>query len=215
MKHSVPYVWLLWLFLPLLSCHNSPPPKAGSIQASPAAADSWAARYDHIEATDLPDNVVDMISNQWMVVTSGQKDSFNSMTVNWGAIGYIWNHPAAFIFIRNSRYTYPFLQKEGTFTLCVFTEQYRGAMRILGTKSGRQSPKIKESGLTVEQTPSGLLAYKEARMIVECHVMMEQGLDYNKSTPAYRKDIFEGAYKGNASQHQMFIAEITNIWLKK
>ena len=33
--------------------------------------------------------------------------------------------------------TYQFLQREESFTLSFFTEEYRGALRICGTKSGR------------------------------------------------------------------------------
>lgn len=198
------------------ACGNSTkntPPNATSTDA--VADSSWQGRYDKIEAIDLPDNVIQLISKDWMLITAGEKDSFNTMTASWGGMGYIWEKPSSFIFVRDSRYTYQFLQKEESFTLSFFTEKYRGALRICGTKSGRDTDKIKEAKLTPIETPSGLMSFGEARMIIECKKMLVQELDNNNLTEAYKSKIMEEAYSGETSKHQMFISEITNIWLKK
>ena len=42
----------------------------------------WQSRYDRMEATDLPDNVIDLIGKQWMLVTAGNKSSYNTMTAS-------------------------------------------------------------------------------------------------------------------------------------
>ncbi|MDE1161241.1 MAG: flavin reductase [Acidobacteriaceae bacterium] len=210
--YCAPLLGLFALLAPLTACTKQQ--AVDRVQTAALTHTTWESQYDRIDPADLPDNVVDMISKQWMVVTAGKPDSVNSMVINWGAIGYIWDHPAAFIFVRNSRYTYQFLEREGRFTLSVFPEQFRGAEHILGTKTGRASDKIRESGLTLMQTPSGQMSYKEARLIIECKTMMVQDLDYNKALGGYRDDI-GAAYQGNPSHHQMFISEITNIWLKK
>ena len=46
----------------------------------------WQSHYDRMEATDLPDNVIDLIGKQWMLVTAGNKSSYNTMTAAWGAV---------------------------------------------------------------------------------------------------------------------------------
>ena len=46
-----------------------------------------------------------------MLVTAGTKDNFNMMTASWGGIGWLWNKPVAFIFIRPERYTYPLVEQ--------------------------------------------------------------------------------------------------------
>ncbi|MDH6306684.1 flavin reductase (DIM6/NTAB) family NADH-FMN oxidoreductase RutF [Parabacteroides sp. PF5-5] len=178
-------------------------------------SNSWEARYNRIDASQLPDNVKELIDQQWMLVTAGNKNSHNTMTASWGAIGYIWERPSAFIFIRDTRYTYQFLQREEYFTLSLFTEQYRGALRVCGTKSGRDADKVKEAGLTPIDTPDGLMSFREARMIIECRKMFEQELDYANLTEYYKDEILEKSYNNETAKHQLFISEITNIWLKE
>ena len=58
------------------------------------------------------ENTIDLIAKQWMLVTAGTKDSFNTMTANWGGIGYLWNKNVAFVFVRPERYTHDFIDKE-------------------------------------------------------------------------------------------------------
>ncbi|MDR6736611.1 flavin reductase [Sphingobacterium sp. 2149] len=207
---------MLWRLLPLIlvlsSCGNGikPPIKpTNSIKRN----SGWQSQYDHIDPKDLPDNVIELFSEQWMVVTAGKENVFNSMVISWGGLGFIWEKPVAFTFINSSRYTYQFLLQESGYTLSVFSEKYRGSLRILGNKSGKSNDKVKEAGLIPIKTPSGLMAYKEARMIIECKNIMIQDLDYNKASPSYQ---IADMYKNSPnSHHNMFISEITNIWLKK
>ena len=175
----------------------------------------WQSHYDRMEATDLPDNIIDLIGKQWMLVTAGNKSSYNTMTAAWGAVGYMWSRPSTFIVVRDSRHTYQFLQREESFTLSFFTEEYRGALRICGTKSGRDTDKVSEAGLTPLETPSGLMSFEEARMIIECKKIFVQEMDYANLTQPYKEKIMEESYKNEPSKHQLFISEITNIWIKK
>lgn len=218
----------LKLFLPivafalaLMSCNNNAAVNNNSSNKTEQTAQhdnattGWDAEYDRIAPEDLPDNVIDLISKQWMLVTAGNKDSFNTMTASWGAVGYIWNRPATFIFIRDTRYTYQFLQREDSYTLSFFSEQYRGALNICGNRSGRDTDKVKDAGLTPIETPSGLMSFGEARMIIECKKMFVQELDYDHLDPSYKKTIMEESYVGETAKHQLLISEITNIWVKK
>ena len=207
------------LFLFLASCTN-PSDKKVNDQTSESSesgvtSTDWQSRYDKLEASDLPDNVIQLIGKEWMLVTAGDENSFNTMTASWGGVGYIWERPSTFIFIRDTRYTYQFLQQHESFTLSFFNEKYRNALRICGTMSGRNTDKVKEAGLTPLETPSGLMSFEEARMIIECKKMFVQELDYANLTEPYKSKIMEEAYKNESSKHQMFISEIVNIWIKK
>ena len=131
------------LFLFLASCTN-PSDKKVNDQASESSesgvtSTDWRSRYDKLEASDLPDNVIQLIGKEWMLVTAGDESSFNTMTASWGGMGYIWERPSTFIFIRDTRYTYQFLQQHESFTLSFFNEKYRNALRICGTMSGRNT----------------------------------------------------------------------------
>lgn len=207
---------LLSIAILISSCGDSPKTTTPTDETSDQpSSDSWQNSYDKIDANDLPDNIFKLIADDWMLITAGNKDSYNTMTASWGGFGNIWNKPSSFIFVRDTRYTYQFLQREESFTLSFFTEDYRGALRICGTKSGRDTDKVKEAGLTPIETPSGLMSFDEARMIIECKKVFVQALDLHNLTEPYKTKIIEEAYTGESSGHKMFISEITNIWLKK
>ena len=85
---------LISLFLFLASCTN-PSDKKVNDQTSESSesgvtSTDWQSRYDKLEASDLPDNVIQLIGKEWMLVTAGDESSFNTMTASWGGMGYIW-----------------------------------------------------------------------------------------------------------------------------
>lgn len=109
-------------------------------------------------------------SRQWLVLTCGDFESgmFNSMTVGWGSFGTMWNIPIAQVVVRPTRYTYQFMEQYDTFTLCALGNMYRDALKILGSRSGRDGDKISEAGLT--PIPSSRVTapgFAEAQLIVE------------------------------------------------
>ncbi len=64
-----------------------------------------------VEIKELSENFFEAIGKEWMLVTAGNKDGFNTMTASWGGIGWLWNKPVAFVFVRPERYTYELLRK--------------------------------------------------------------------------------------------------------
>lgn len=160
---------------------------------------------------ELKLSVPNLFGSDWSLVTAGVDTSFNTMTANWGGMGYLWEKDVAFIFIRPQRYTLEFIEREDGFTLSFFDHaKYEDALKIMGSKSGRTSNKIKESGLTPIATPTGKMAYAEAKMIVECRKLYGaplQDVGFIDSTilhTNYAKSDF----------HKMFVAEIVNVWIK-
>ena len=124
-----------------------------------------------IKPDEFSIRINDLWSNKWFLLTSGsfEKNDFNTMTVAWGSFGVMWNKPFAHAVVRPTRYTYEFMEKYDSFTLCAFPAKYKQALKILGTKSGRDTDKIKESGLTpvksiLVESPS----FEEAELIIEC-----------------------------------------------
>ncbi len=119
---------------------------------------------------------------QSMLLTSGDfaKDHFNSMTVGWGSIGYIWRRPFVQVVVRPVRYTYEFMEEYDTFSLCAFPKEYKSALQLLGTKSGRDGDKIKESGLTpVECKVISAPRFAEADLVLECRKIYWDDLEPN------------------------------------
>ncbi len=131
-----------------------------------------------IKAANLSLKIVDLWMNQWLVLTSGNPEHFNMMTVAWGSIGSMWSKPFAQIVVRPQRYTYQFLEKSDSFTLCAFPEQYRKDLETLGNLSGRDVDKLKRTKLTVRKSVKvSSPSYNEASLILECRKMYFQDFD--------------------------------------
>ena len=76
--------------------------------------------FQEIDPKTLDANVFKLIGEQWMLVTAGKQDQFNMMTASWGGLGFLWNRPVAFVFIRPQRYTFEFIERNEGFTLSFY-----------------------------------------------------------------------------------------------
>jgi flavin reductase (DIM6/NTAB) family NADH-FMN oxidoreductase RutF len=117
---------------------------------------------------------------RWLLLTSGDFASrqFNSMTISWGSLGTMWNKPFAQVVVRPIRYTYDFMERFDSFTLCALPAKYSKALSLLGTKSGRDGDKITEAGLTpIASNCVGAPGFEEAELMIECHKMYWQDFD--------------------------------------
>lgn len=110
----------------------------------------------------------------WLVLAAGDfaAGDFNAMTVAWGSFGTMWSKPFAQIVVRPTRYTYQFLERYETFTLSGLPEDYRTALDVLGTQSGRNGDKIAAAGLTpVAASRVQAPTFAEADLVIECRKM--------------------------------------------
>ena len=133
-----------------------------------------------IEPVQLSALPVGLWEPGWFLLTCGdfQSGQYNTMTVSWGSLGVIWGRPFAQVVVRPQRHTYQFIEKYSTFTLCAFPEEFRPALNLLGTKSGRDGNKIAEAGLT--PIASGAVpapAFAEAELILCCQKRYWHDLD--------------------------------------
>jgi flavin reductase (DIM6/NTAB) family NADH-FMN oxidoreductase RutF len=158
-------------------------------------------KFRQIEPTAIEGNLIQRIESDWMLVTAGDKQKFNTMTANWGGMGYLWNKPVVFVFVRPERYTYQFMESSDGFTLSFFC----------GSKSGRDCDKVAEAGLTPHFTELGFPAFREARLVLECRKLYACTLS--------RNDFLDGDpvrihYSTKGGLHKLYIAEIVTVWVK-
>lgn len=169
--------------------------------------------YAQIDPRNIPENMIRLISEDWMLITAGKADAYNTMTASWGMMGELWSKHVNTVFVRGSRYTYEFLEKNDTYTLSFFDREHRPALELLGTKSGRDGDKVAESGLTPMALESGDMSFAQARMIIECRKLYAEPF---KKEAFVDESIYEQYYKdGGASIHKMYIGEIVNVWVKQ
>jgi len=152
----------------------------------------------------ISDNPFKLINNDWMLITAGDMQSFNTMTASWGGMGILWNKKVVFCFIRPTQYTFQFMEKTKHFTLSFFSEQYREALNFCGTKSGKNTDKMKHTGLTPIKSDNGSVYFKEARMVLECKKIYSDPLKHER----FLDVAIEKNYPAK-DYHTLYIGEIT------
>jgi flavin reductase (DIM6/NTAB) family NADH-FMN oxidoreductase RutF len=120
-----------------------------------------------LEINNFNQNVFQLFDRDWALVTAGQMKDFNTMTISWGSMGILWNKKVITIYIRPTRHTYQYMEKEDVFTVSFYKEEYRDILFMLGTKSGKDIPKVKESGLHPVVCGQGV-TFKESKLTFVC-----------------------------------------------
>ena len=168
------------------------------------------ADFRTINPQEIFDNPFKLIGSDWGLVSAGNYDYFNTMTISWGGVGIMWNKPSAFTFIRPQRFTFEFIEREECFSICFFDETYREALSFCGAKSGRNVNKLQETGLTPLFTEEGVPYFEEARLVLICKKMYSSFLDEESvlGGEAVLKN-----YNGD-DFHKMYISEILEVLSK-
>lgn len=166
-----------------------------------------------IEPNQIQSNVIDLIARQWMLITAGTADKFNTMTASWGGVGYLWNKPVAYIFIRPERYTYQFVESKSTFSLSFFGSEYKKILSLLGSKSGRDIDKMAIDGLTPYFTELGTPAFEQSLLTLECRKLYSTMLNEDDFVDSAQFKAWYGGEHGNL--HRMYVGEIINVWVKE
>lgn len=151
------------------------------------------------------------IGKEWMLITAGDEKKHNTMTASWGGVGIMWGKQVVTAYIRPQRYTKEFVDAEGLFTLSFYSEKYRNALNICGSKSGRDCDKEKEAGLTPMYV-DGTTAFEEADMVFVCRKLYRQEM-----APEYftQDDGLDETWYPNKDYHVMYMAEIVKVLVRE
>ena len=164
--------------------------------------------FKTISPYEIEGNPFQMIDKQWMLVTAGNEQSANTMTASWGGLGYLWRKPVSFVFIRPTRYTYAFTEREDCYSLCFFSEEYRDALKLCGTVSGRDRDKIAECNLTLRYDAEAPY-FDEAETVIICRKMAAQDIDPAGFIDPAVEDCYNNDY------HRVYTGEITKVLRRK
>lgn len=149
--------------------------------------------------------------NNCLLVTSGinEEGKFNGMTVNWGFVGKIWFKPCVLLVIRPSRYTWEFIKGSNDFTVSSFPKDYQNTLNMLGTKSGRNTDKMKESGLIpIDSMDVRSPSFEQASLTLECRKWYVGDIEKEGilDPEVIKADYPKGDY------HKIVIGEIVSAW---
>lgn len=123
-------------------------------------------KFKQIDPNEL-ENAIKLIGSDWMLITAKDGEKVNAMTASWGALGVLWNKNVCICFIRPQRHTYLLTEKEERFSFAFLGDGYRDALRLCGTKSGRDCDKLALAGLTSDEL-DGVPVICESEILLVC-----------------------------------------------
>ncbi|MBO4235085.1 MAG: flavin reductase [Firmicutes bacterium] len=166
-------------------------------------------------------SIFDKFDKQWALLSAGTKENHNSMTISWGGVGTLWGKPVVTVYVRPCRHTYKFMEENDYFAVSFYPEEYRAALAIMGSESGRDIDKDAKTGLTVKDLSgviadadagatdaagAGAITYEEAEMTFLCKKIYCQDLD----TSQVPQDVFDEYYSVDP-MHRLYVGELVEI----
>lgn len=171
--------------------------------------DPWSCARDILEA--LPGGIL---------LTAQAGGRVNPMTIGWGTMGIEWATPIFTVFVRENRYTRQLLEQNPEFTISApYGEFDRSILTLCGTKSGRDTDKVRAAGLTLEPPEViAVPAIRELPLTLECRVIYKQTQDPREITPDrlrrfYPQEVESGFSGANRDFHTAYYGEIVAAYL--
>lgn len=197
-------IMVLIVALYLCAC-NANPSKTTETNLTAKENGNWIK----VSPEELP-NAIQLINKGKMVLAAGNDKEMNAMAISQGSVGYLWHRPIVTIYISSSRHTHKYLESNNYFTLSTFAPGKMDKLIYLGTHSGRDSDKIKESGVHTEFTELGNPTFQEATMTIECKKIYDEPFKEERMDNTAME-----MYQDGTGVHTVFIGEIVNVWIRK
>ncbi|MFT3951671.1 MAG: flavin reductase family protein [Oscillospiraceae bacterium] len=134
--------------------------------------------FNKIDITAADFNPFSKIGTEWFLLASGNEERYNMMTCSWGFAGVVWNKNAVIALVRPQRFTKELIDSNDLFTLSFFGSECRKELGFCGCRTGRDTDKAKETGLTPVFSDSTVF-FKQAHTVLVC-----KKLYHNPLTPA-------------------------------
>lgn len=172
-----------------------------------------------IEVFDYANEILKAVGSG-ILLTTKNGDKVNSMTIGWGTLGIEWAKPIFTVFVRENRFTKQQLDKNPEFTINIpYGEYNKNIIALCGTKTGNDTDKIKELGLSLE-TPNviSVPGIKELPLTLECKVIYKQMQDKNEVTEEnkkkfYPEDVDSSFHGANKDYHMAYYGEIVSAYI--
>ena len=163
--------------------------------------------FRRISSVEL-DNALKLIGDDWMLITVKDEESgrANAMTASWGALGVLWHKDVCICFVRPQRHTHKLLAQENRFSVAFLPEEYRDALKLCGTKSGRDTDKLAESGLHTLEF-DGVPVVAEAQVALICKKLYEDELKED----CFLESEVMATYKAK-DFHTFYVCEIEEVY---
>ncbi len=167
--------------------------------------------FQEVGIETLEMNPFQKIGKQWMLVTAGDEQKCNTMTASWGGVGIMWGKNVVSAYIRPQRYTKEFVDQNNMFTISFLSEEYRKALNVCGSISGREAEdKWEKAGLHPYFT-DGTAAVEEAEMVFVCKKLYAQEM----LPECFIEKECDSKWYPQKDYHIMYMAEIVKVYVKE
>lgn len=170
-----------------------------------------APAFKQVSPKDIPVNAIKLFQNDWFLLTGGDKAKFNPMTISWGTLGCVWSKPVVTIYVRADRFTYTLMEQGDYFTLCAFPPESKSILEYCGSRSGKDTDKVKATGLKPLYTENGSVYYEQASLVLECKKIYSERIRKEGFTDPLQ---FDKIYSNGKPTHKMYVGEIVKCLVK-
>ena len=170
--------------------------------------------FEQIDISSLELNPFSTLQKDTFLITaSSDDDKWNTMTAGWGFLGIMWAKPAFGIVVRDSRYTYGFLEQSKGFTCSFFSPEHKKILQYCGAHSGRDTDKAAATGL-VPVSLDGmdgeeLITFEQAKLVFCCSKASRTDI-----LPADFVDPGIAKHYPKKDYHRLYIGYIEQILVK-
>lgn len=164
--------------------------------------------FKEISPKEIDGNLIKAISDEWMLISAGDKNGYNMMTASWGFAGEMWGEDSVVAMIRPQRYTMEFVEKNDYFTLSFYGNN-KAIHKVCGSMSGRDVNKTSKTGLT-PVFGDDTVYFEEARLVLICK---KQYVDLLKEECFTDKTPLK--WYENKDYHYMIIGKIEKVLVKE
>lgn len=166
--------------------------------------------FNKISIRDWKFNVFDKLDKEWALLSVGNLEENNMMTISWGSMGVLWNKKIVTVFVRPTRHTDQLMVDNEYFSLLFFNPNDKKILSFCGSKSGRDVNKAKHLNLTPFILDNAI-CFEEAEMIITCKKIYTDSL---KSENFLDKNDLKHYKEELKDYHNIYIGEIVSIYSK-
>ena len=166
--------------------------------------------FQPVELDEILEGAFHFGGDSWALLTAGNEEKANTMTVSWGGITHVWDKTCAIVYVRESRYTKEFIDAQKKFSLSfLHHEKYKSVRKYLGSVSGRDEDKISNAKLNLN-FDDGIPFIDEADNIILCKVLFKQQMKEEN----FVSGRLIADYYAKGDYHYIYIAEIKKVMIR-
>lgn len=141
------------------------------------------------------------------LLTAGDRTGHNAMTIGWAQLGTLWSRPVCTVYVRPQRHTFGFINDADCFTVSCLPGDYRQALVYCGTKSGRDTDKLADCGLTVDYADGDAPYIEQAKLVFVCRKLYQQDLKQEHFLDAAT----DARCYPQHDYHRMYVGEVVRV----